>query len=127
MGYNRDASNTAAVASLAHPGKVNGYARYSVRGCDYPGAIPSEKKSSSIDGLLLVFENPSQRKKLDDFEGETYRVTPVSVTLDTGEITEADMYIWARETDQLSTEQWDLLTFEKERLQDWLDLFKEWF
>ncbi|KAK1764339.1 hypothetical protein QBC33DRAFT_203470 [Phialemonium atrogriseum] len=118
-----DASNTAAVASLARPGKVYGYARFLVRGCDYPGVIQGDR-CSSVDGLLLTFETSSQRKKLDDFEGETYRVAPVSVTLDTGETVEADMYVWAGERGQLSTEPWELASFVNERLQDWLDLFE---
>lgn len=118
-----DPSNTTAVASLARPGKVYGYARFLGRGCDYPAVIQREK-SSSVDGLLLTLETSSQRKRLDNFEEEAYRVAPVSVTLDTGEMVEADMYIWAGEMDQLSTEPWELATFVNERLQDWLDLFE---
>lgn len=111
-----DASSTAAVERLARPGKVDGYARYIVRGCDYHGPMPSEEEESSIDGLSLVFKNPSQRKKLEDFEGETYRITPITVTLDAGEIVEADMYVWAGETDKLSAEPWNLSTFEEGKI-----------
>jgi gamma-glutamylcyclotransferase (GGCT)/AIG2-like uncharacterized protein YtfP len=53
-----EASNTAAVAGLARPAKVYGYARFSVRGCDYPGLIQSDE-SSVVDGLLLTFETSS--------------------------------------------------------------------
>jgi gamma-glutamylcyclotransferase (GGCT)/AIG2-like uncharacterized protein YtfP len=118
-----EASNIDAVTSLTRPAKVDGYARFSVRGCDYPAVVQSDK-SSTVDGLLLTFETPSQRKKLDDFEGEAYRSTPVSVTLDTGQTVMADMYVWAREMDQLSADPWELENFIKERLQDWLDLFE---
>lgn len=119
-----DASNTAAVANLTVPGKVYGYERYLVLGCDHPAAVESADKSSSIDGLLICLENESQRKKLHDFEGDSYDAELVSVTLDNGVIVDADMYVWVEKRDQLSTEAWDLSKFEKERLQDWLDLFE---
>lgn len=119
-----DAFDTPAVDRVARPGKVAGYKRFSVRDCDYPVAVPSQDKSASMDGLLLVLENESQRIKVDDFEGETFGVKSVSVTLDTGEVVQADMYIWLGEAEKLSTEEWDLDSFEKERLQDWLDLFE---
>ena len=34
------------------------------------------------------------------------------------------MHVWAGEVDKLSTESWDLSTFEEARLQEWLDLFE---
>ncbi|SPJ82048.1 uncharacterized protein FTOL_09453 [Fusarium torulosum] len=66
-----DATKTTAVATLAHPATVHGYARYTVRHRDYPAA----------------------RKKLDDFEGEVYAPKPVLVTLEDGSTADADMYV----------------------------------
>lgn len=64
------------------------------------------------------------RKKLDDFEGEIYTPTSVDAVLEDGSVVEADMYVWAGDQDALSDEPWELNTFVKERLEDWLDLFE---
>ncbi|KAG6372230.1 hypothetical protein JVT61DRAFT_8030 [Boletus reticuloceps] len=36
---------------------------------------------------------------------------------------EADMYLWDGDPEDISKEGWDLVTFERERLVDWLELF----
>ncbi|KAI1070149.1 hypothetical protein LB507_007942 [Fusarium sp. FIESC RH6] len=117
-----DASNTNTVQRFAHPAKVHGYARFSVRHCDYPAVV--EKESSEVDGYLLILETKSQRKKLDDFEGEAYKVTPVEVVMEDGTKVEADMYVWDGDIERLSDEPWELEWFVNERLEDWLDLFE---
>ncbi|EKJ75809.1 hypothetical protein FPSE_03989 [Fusarium pseudograminearum CS3096] len=92
--------------------KVHGYARYSIHHCDYPAVI--KKDGHEVDG-----------KKLDDFEGEAYTPTAALATLDDGTTIEADIYLWDGDTESLYTEPgWDLDTFVKERLEDWLDLFE---
>ena len=69
-----------------------------------------------------------QRKKLDHFEGESYKPTPVSVTVfrdgEPDEVVEADMYLWDGEMDCLSSEPWNLGRFVRERLDDWIDHFE---
>lgn len=59
------------VTPLVKPAQLKGYARLSLLGKDYPAVIKHED-SSVVDGLLLCAQNKSQRRKLDDFEGETY-------------------------------------------------------
>ncbi|KAH7238164.1 hypothetical protein BKA59DRAFT_495070 [Fusarium tricinctum] len=98
-----DATNTTAIAALARPAIVHGYARYAVLYRDYPAAVKKEDPGHEIDGFLLVLETKSQRKKLDDFEGEAYTPTPVLATLEDGSTVDADMY---------------------DRLEDWIDLFE---
>lgn len=39
--------------------------------------LVKHNKTSIVNGLLLRPQNKSQRRKLDDFEGETYAVTLV--------------------------------------------------
>ncbi|KAH7121364.1 hypothetical protein EDB81DRAFT_228883 [Dactylonectria macrodidyma] len=117
-----DASNTEAVAALTAPAKVYGYARFSLRHCDYPAVI-KHNEDSYVDGYLLNLETTSQRKKLDDFEGELYKVTPVTVILETGDAVEADLYVWDGDSEALLSEPWELETFISERLDDWIDLF----
>jgi gamma-glutamylcyclotransferase (GGCT)/AIG2-like uncharacterized protein YtfP len=122
-----EASRIGAITGLLRKGTVRGYKRCSLHHRDYPAAIKDE--NSSIDGYLLLLETPSQRRKLDDFEGEAYKVTPVVVSLESdgktaGEEMEADIYIWDGDMDDISPEPWDLETFIKDRLDDWIDLFE---
>ncbi|KAG5808304.1 hypothetical protein H9Q74_007086 [Fusarium xylarioides] len=117
-----DATNTEPISALACPAIVHGYARYTVRSRDYPAVV--KKDGHGVDGDLLVLETKSQRKKLDDFEGEIYTPTSVDVVLEDGSVVEADMYVWAGDQDTLSDEPWELDTFINERLGDWLDLFE---
>ncbi|RFU33815.1 hypothetical protein B7463_g2579, partial [Scytalidium lignicola] len=122
-----DASQTDVVSDLMFPAKVDGYARFSVHNCDYP-AVVKHDASSSVSGCLLMLKTTSQRRKLDDFEGEAYLATPVSVTLLEGNeghntTVDADMYVWNGEMNAVSSDPWDLDTFVKERLEDWIELF----
>ncbi|KAF5677573.1 hypothetical protein FHETE_1624 [Fusarium heterosporum] len=117
----RDAANIDIVAKLARPAKVKGYARYAVHHGDYPASI--KKTDHEVKGLLLVLETKSQRKKLDDFEGEVYLPTAVAVTLEDGTTADADMYVWNGDAEALTTEEWKLEDFVKDRLEDWIDFF----
>ncbi|XXH00009.1 hypothetical protein Hte_006350 [Hypoxylon texense] len=120
-----DKSNIPAVTRLIQPAKVYGHARFSLQGLDYPAVI-KDKPDSSVDGYLLMPETTSQRKKLDDFEGEAYKAVPVNATiLDSGkETVEADLYLWVGDPNALTVNPWELEAFERERLEDWLDLFE---
>ncbi|RSL92273.1 hypothetical protein CDV31_015229 [Fusarium ambrosium] len=118
-----DASNTSSVARLTRPAKVHGYTRYALKNRDYPAVIKHTDETSTVDGYLLMLQTTSQRKKLDDFEGETYKVTAVAAELEDGSIVDADMYVWDGDMEDVSTEPWELDTFVKERLEDWIDLF----
>ncbi|KAF4945348.1 hypothetical protein FSARC_14445 [Fusarium sarcochroum] len=116
-----DASKTHIVEPLARPAKVKGYARYALHNRDYPAVV--KHASQEVYGYLLSLNTTSQRKKLDDFEGETYKVTPVLVILDDGSTVDADIYVWDGDKDALTNEPWELEKFVKERLADWIDLF----
>ncbi|KAI3339303.1 AIG2-like protein [Ustulina deusta] len=124
-----DASNISTVSKLIQPATIYGYARFSLKNRDYPAVIKHEPQSS-VDGYLLIIETTSQRKKLDDFEGEAYKLESVPVTVFDAdgkkqeEIVEADIYVWAGDADALTGSPWELKSFEKERLGDWLDLFE---
>ncbi|KAL4722098.1 hypothetical protein ACLX1H_010868 [Fusarium chlamydosporum] len=117
-----DACNTSTVTKLSRPARVHGYARFAVRHYDYPAIVKHE--SGEVDGNLIVLETQSQRRKLDDFEGESYQVTAVKATLKDGSVVDADLYLWDDDPEKVSDEPWDLREFVKERLEDWLDLFQ---
>lgn len=118
-----DASKVTEVSKLVQPASIRGYARFSVKNCDYPAVIEHEPESV-VDGYLLRPKTICQRRKLDDFEGETYQLKSVSVTIDLDQKTlEADVYLWAGDKNQLTNSPWELEVFEQERLEDWLELF----
>lgn len=123
-----DQSRTDDITHLICPARVENIARHSLHGRDYPAAV--KKPGSSITGYLLRPQTCSQRKKLDDFEGEVYQVIAMEVSLldDTGEVAEAgieaDMYLWNGGEELVSDQAWDLQWFIRERLEDWLDLFE---
>lgn len=75
-----DSQKTDVVAHLVKPAELKGYERFSLLGKDYPALIKHDETSIIVDGLLLFPQDKSQRKKLDDFEGEAYIVTPVQVS-----------------------------------------------
>ncbi|KAI0196951.1 AIG2-like protein [Astrocystis sublimbata] len=127
-----DASTS--VTRLIQPAVIHGYARFSLKHRDYPAVIKHDAQSS-VDGYLLTLETTSQRRKLDDFEGEAYKLESVAVTvldadgtpsraLSDDNVIEVDVYLWAGDSDELTDRPWELETFEKERLEDWLDLFE---
>lgn len=124
-----DSANVEVIRPMCQPGRVHGYARRSLYNKDFPAAI--ETIDNYVDGYIITFQNTSQRKKLDDFEGELYR--PVLVTAEVGSMpgevqatqtVDVDMYLWNGDAEVVSMEPWSLERFIEERLQDWLDLFE---
>ncbi|KAI1102343.1 AIG2-like protein [Jackrogersella minutella] len=124
-----DASNISAVSRLIQPARIYGYGRFSLQNRDYPAVVKHEPHSS-VDGYLLILETTSQRKRLDDFEGEAYEPIPVDVTVfdpdkkPRKETLEADIYLWSGDTNDLVDNPWELEVFERKKLKDWLDLFE---
>ncbi|KAI9566939.1 hypothetical protein HD554DRAFT_2040042 [Boletus coccyginus] len=116
-----DATRTDLVRHITRNAYVKGYARYTVVGKDYPAVI----KDGGDDDDDRLGRNRSQRAKLDDFEGESYKVEHVAVMVVADgeggeERVDADMYLWNGDPEDVSKERWDLETFERERLDDWL-------
>jgi hypothetical protein len=88
-----DSQRANLVAPLLKPAKLKGYARFSTISKDYP-ALVMHDEISTTDGLLLFPQDKSQRKKLDDFEGEAYTVAQVQVTvIDETQMVDADTYL----------------------------------
>ncbi|KAI0456064.1 hypothetical protein F5B21DRAFT_169913 [Xylaria acuta] len=124
-----DAKNVAAVARLTQPAWVKGYARFAVRNSDCAAAV--KHPPSFVEGYLLKLETESQRTRLDDFEGDSYKLVPVKpvtgLRIDQGipvQSVEADMYVWAGDVNALTVDPWSVRAFEKEKLKDWLDTFQ---
>ncbi|KAK1524795.1 hypothetical protein CPAR01_13743 [Colletotrichum paranaense] len=122
-----DATQVKEISALIRTAKVENVARYSLHGCDYPCAI--REHGSYINGYFLQPQTLSQRKKLDDFEGEVYQVNPIqAMVLSHGgetveSLIEADIYLWNGDEDLVAYQSWDLEWFLQERLKDWIELF----
>lgn len=122
-----DARKTNQVVAIARDATVAGYSRFSLYHRDYPAVIPSLDSEAKVDGYLLQLETMTQRRKLDDFEGEVYKPTPVFAHIvdasGGSQIVDADMYVWGGDMDEVSDVPWSLDAFIKERLEDWIELF----
>ena len=116
--------NHKAIISLRQPATLTHYRRVAVNHGDYPALIPGDM-SDKVDGFLIVPASKSQWKKMDDFEGESYRRHCVQVHLPEEDRTvPAHVYVWHGNMDMLLPyKEWSFSYFREERLQDWLDLF----
>jgi gamma-glutamylcyclotransferase (GGCT)/AIG2-like uncharacterized protein YtfP len=114
------------------PATLYGYRRVPVKHSDYPAIIPAEPVDM-VHGFLVFPSTESQWKKLDDFEGEIYKRTLVRCHCsdagptqagEKGFEVEANVYLWVDDYEKLELDgEWSYDIFEKERLDDWLELF----
>lgn len=98
------------------------WARYRVRGSDYPGIQPEQ--GAQVSGKLYREMDENLIADLDAFEGDKYERVKVTVTLEDGSTEEA--YTFAITEDcrgYLSDEPWDFEEF----LQSGLEKFIHWF
>ena len=116
--------NYEAIISLRQSATLMHYRRVAVNHGDYPALIPGDM-SDKVDGFLIVPTSKSQWKKIDDFEGESYRRHCVHVHLsEEDRSVPAHVYIWQGNMDMLLPyKEWSFSYFREERLPDWLDLF----
>ncbi|KAK4648511.1 uncharacterized protein QC761_110775 [Podospora bellae-mahoneyi] len=112
------------ILPMLQPATVKGYERRSLYfGSGYaqqPAAIASKDPNASIQGCLLTLATTSQRRKLDNFEGEgeAYKCVPVQVYIATDQSVAADMYLWNGPMEKISPDPWDFAAFVKNGLQD---------
>lgn len=112
------------IISIRQPAILTHYRRVVVNHGDYPALIPGSE-SDKVEGFLIVPSSTSQWKKIDDFEGESYRRHCVHVHLpQVGKTVPAHVYLWQENMDKLLPyKDWSFRYFRENRLQDWLDLF----
>ena len=95
------------------------YGRYRVKGQPYPGIVP--EKGTLIEGVLYLDVDSDSVKRLDDFEGEWYVRTPVTIRTSGGFLLRAQTYVFKKEHRHLlSSEGWDVKTFEIKDLQTFI-------
>jgi gamma-glutamylcyclotransferase (GGCT)/AIG2-like uncharacterized protein YtfP len=71
-----DPTKEVQILPLTEPATLSCFARFFIIGMDYPALVHHES-SSAVDGLLLRPRTQSQRRKLEEFEGESYEISPV--------------------------------------------------
>lgn len=119
------AENHKTVVSLRQPATLRFHRCVAVSHADYPALIQGNE-SDQVEGFLVTPSTRSQWKKLDDFEGESYRRQCVQVeSSDSKRTVPAFVYLWQDSMDKLLPYQdWSYAYFREHRLEDWLDLFE---
>jgi gamma-glutamylcyclotransferase (GGCT)/AIG2-like uncharacterized protein YtfP len=85
--------------------RLDGFARYRVRGQVFPGILPEERGSTT--GVLFTEVDDEAMAVFDWFEGDQYCRTTVDVTTDNGKVT-AEVYVIADDhRGELLLEPWD--------------------
>ncbi|MFP6904780.1 MAG: gamma-glutamylcyclotransferase family protein, partial [Verrucomicrobiota bacterium] len=89
--------------------RLNGYARYRIRGLWYPGIVPAE--NMYVDGCLFSGLDQGDLAVLDRYESDRYVRNSVMADLD-GRATPCFAYVIRPDcTRELSTESWNLAAF----------------
>ncbi|RPA76986.1 hypothetical protein BJ508DRAFT_213237 [Ascobolus immersus RN42] len=118
------ALNAPTIQQRQIPAVLTGYKRVYVHGGDYPALIPSHNAADTVKGFLVYLQSEDELRKMDNFEGEVYRRVMVEIVREDGERVEAWAYVWDGGVEKLREEEWDFGWFDRERLEDWLDLFE---
>lgn len=101
---------------------MDNWARFRVRGSEYPGII--RKEESSVSGKVYWELDEPTMKKLDEFEGENYERIVVQVTMGDGTYMDAWAYVVKDDCRKmLSDDPWDFDRF----MQYGLEKFIHWF
>ncbi len=101
---------------------LHNWARFRVRGSEYPGII--RKEESSVSGKVYWDLDESTMEELDEFEGEKYERVIVQVAMADGTFMEAWAYAIKDECKKLlSDDPWDFDRF----MQYGLEKFIHWF
>jgi Uncharacterized conserved protein len=114
-----------AVTGQSYEGReavLHHWARYRVRGSEYPGITRQE--DSVVPGKLHWGLDEQSIEKLDAFEGDKYERAVVQVTMADGTQEEAYVYVVRNDCRKmLSDDPWDFDRF----LQKGLEKFVHWF
>lgn len=99
-----------------------GYSRRSVRGQHYPALITDQQ--SQVEGLIYSDIPALVWDHLDLFEGEMYCRSTIKVTLDSGGVVNADVYLTQPAfLPMLESSEWDFTSFLRHDKNDYLNRF----
>jgi gamma-glutamylcyclotransferase (GGCT)/AIG2-like uncharacterized protein YtfP len=101
---------------------LDGYSRRSVKGQRYPALVADQQ--SQVEGQIYSEISALGWERLDQFEGEMYDRRTVKVTLASGCIVEADVYLTQPSfLHMLEPFEWDFESFLQHDKNDYLNLF----
>ncbi|KAF3806018.1 hypothetical protein GCG54_00004342 [Colletotrichum gloeosporioides] len=109
-----DATLVDEISQLIQTAIVKYFVLHKLNNCNCPA--PVKKHGASINGYVVRSMTQSQRRNLESFDDETYRVKDVQAVLT------APAKSWKRRFTRKSPseELWDLEWFIEERLEDWI-------
>ena len=93
---------------------LSGYARFALKGADYPVII--KKDNSTVKGKVLLNLNENAIYLLTFYEGDEYGMAPVKVETDSG-IINAVAFVWMAGNELLEDFDWSKEQFEAESLE----------
>jgi len=93
--------------------RLDGFARYQVRGEPFPGIVPADK--ASVSGLVYEGIDAAALERIDEFEGALYRREPVRIVrLGDGALLDAETYVVRpRWRPMLRNRDWDEAAFDR--------------
>ncbi len=100
------------------PAVLDGFCRHRVQYGDYPGIVP--EAGQSVRGVYATGLTTANMQKLNDYEGNEYRLDTVRVRLDGAEAadTETKTYVFLFPK-QLEAGEWDFEAFKRDRMKLW--------
>jgi gamma-glutamylcyclotransferase (GGCT)/AIG2-like uncharacterized protein YtfP len=102
---------------------LRGYARFTVKGASYPGIIPVTE--AVTEGIIYFDVDELSLERLDEFEGDLYRRTPIQAETERGKILNAETYVIKPEhRDYLSLQKWDVEEFVQNSLEAFLNTYQ---
>ena len=103
------------------PAMLEGYGAFLVEGECFPAITMTS--GGKVPGVLYLGVDPATVKTIDRFEGKLYQRKRVAVRSDPLGLMSAETYVIGKDTgDLLSSEPWDLDSFLKKHLEDWLEV-----
>ncbi len=97
---------------------LSGYARFALKGADYPAII--KKDNSKVKGKVLRNLDENAIYLLTFYEGDEYGMAPVKVETDSG-IVNAVAFVWMAGNEYLEDFDWSEEKFESESLEFYRD------
>ncbi|WP_347839651.1 gamma-glutamylcyclotransferase family protein [uncultured Draconibacterium sp.] len=98
---------------------LKGYARFALKGADYPAMI--KKQNSLVYGKVLLNLTPEAVELLTFYEGNEYEIRPLRVELANEKKINAFGFLWTGGDEYLEAFDWDKKHFELESLQFYVD------
>jgi len=93
-----------------YPAVLNDWRRHALKEVSYPGAVP--QAGHVIRGMLWHDLTDAELMRLDAFESSEYRRNSVLVTVESGLVWPAQIYVWL-DPDRLEPNDWPQSDFEK--------------